>query len=487
MTARRRLAVLSLALSALLAVGAPRPARAGDVEEARRAARAAVVDRLADLAEWAASGQLWLQRTRVARAILRFDPSHPKALAWLKYEKAPNGTWRPPAAFAEPKDAANAGALPEFMKRRADVAAEFRNRLFEALDREGPSLAPAVRERAIEDVLAVGPDDPVAREANGELERASAWILKETSVAPGRRAALVAAAKAALAAVPEPASVPLLAEETALEGGWDTAFATAHFRAVGMKPGKELSRAARTAQAAISFFATAFGVEADELHGFTLLHFPSLAAGTAFISRSKAFPDGPRALALHCNSYWVPGARQVLIYSDDPRVREEWPARHPIGEFLYAQFGVTLKTGWAQEGFGVYLSYLLTGQHRTFLVRISDYATQPDPLATALWKRLMAPETDWMAEAKAQLARMPRGDLRLLLGKDVNLMRGPDLVISYALAAFFLEGRPSDTPGLLTDVGSAIPIDDAVSRRLHRSVDGLEARFRRFLDERKSP
>ena len=49
MTVRRRLAVLSPALFALLAVGAPRLAHAGDVEEARRAARAAVVDRLADL------------------------------------------------------------------------------------------------------------------------------------------------------------------------------------------------------------------------------------------------------------------------------------------------------------------------------------------------------------------------------------------------------------------------------------------------------
>ena len=451
------------------------------------AARRAAVGRMTTLCEWAADGQLWLQRARLAQAILELDPDHVKARLWLKYERGADGRWRAPVAWTEPKDIPNAKALPEFVERRAAVAAEFRNRLFEAIDREGGSLPLLERERAIEDVLIVGPDDPVAREASGEVRRGSGWILRETMDARARRAALVTAAYAALAAVAEPARVEILPAEAALKGGFDAAVATPDFRVLGLHATAELPGAARTAQAAIALFATSFRQDPAGLPGFTFLVFSNPAKGTAFIARSKAFREDQRALALRCSSFWIPAAEQVLVYANAPEVRQEWAARQPVAEFLRRRFAVTLKQGWAHEGFGIYLSELLTGQHRTYFVRMSEYGAPADPLAAEFWKRLRAPETDWMAEAKAVLLRWPRGDLRLLLGKDVNVMKGDDLVVSYALAALLLEGRPAETPQLLEAIGRETPLDDAVAGALHMTVDSLEIRLRRFLAERKKP
>ena len=76
-------------------------------------------------------------------------------------------------------------------------------------------------------------------------------------------------------------------------------------------------------------------------------------------------------------------------------------------------------------------------------------------------------------------------ELATVLGRDLSTMGVEDVLVSYALAAFLVEGRPEATPVLLKAVGQNVPPADAIQSALGLTVPELQERLVRWLSERK--
>ena len=70
-----------------------------------------------------------------------------------------------------------------------------------------------------------------------------------------------------------------------------------------------------------------------------------------------------------------------------------------------------------------------------------------------------------------------------MLGRNVNSMGPDDLLASYLLARFLIEGRPKVVHALLADVGAGKTADQWCGRHLGWSVHELDKRLRRWVAE----
>ena len=82
-------------------------------------------------------------------------------------------------------------------------------------------------------------------------------------------------------------------------------------------------------------------------------------------------------------------------------------------------------------------------------------------------------------------SRIRVGDYPFLLSKNLNQMTIEDLLHSYMLAAYLIEGRPDDVVKLLRSFGEKIPPAQAVGEVLDMTLPGLETRVVRWARERK--
>ena len=143
-------------------------------------------------------------------------------------------------------------------------------------------------------------------------------------------------------------------------------------------------------------------------------------------------------------------------------------------------YGVDGTHGWAWEGVGMYLVYHLVGTRMTYFIDRTDYARRNQ---FTLWPRMQDPRTNWLQEAHGLLkaGRAPR--LEFLIGRSVDTMRDEDVLVSYALAAYLLEGRPGDLPVILRRIGAGEHPVQVLEKVMGLPVQRIQERFVRWLDE----
>ncbi len=494
----RRIGLLFL-LTGLAGLGGAvaRPLCAGDppaAEEAAAAeaeakgalaeARKTLVARLVELAEWCVSVRLAGQRDRLAAEILRFDPEHAKARGWLRYTKDKAGTWVQAKGYKPPLDVTNSSQLPELARRRAALGAEPAAQVVTVLQRLGSTLPLRRRELILEELLAISPGDERARALHGDVRDGAGFVLQETMASRERRGALVAEARTLVASVPEPRPVTPTADETEfVAGGWARAYATADLRILGagVHSSALLTRAIRLGQAARQAFPALLGQDVPDIAGLTFFLYALPFDAYAFFDTSSRMQPSQRAFARNLSCYWMPSGPQVLVYPNDDDTRVEWVPRIVVSGMLEGGFELGPTFGMLFEGVGVWMTTRLCGTHRTFTVRTGDYANG-QPRDEGLLGRIRANEADWLVEARGLVAKGIRPDLRFALGKDVNAMTAEDLVFAFALASYLFEARPQQVGPLLKAFPKA-SMDAAVEGALGMSVEGLEARLVRWLEE----
>jgi len=464
----------------LLLVVAGVPARA-TADEARTERVARLVADLEDLARWCAGQKLFAERNATYEQILAFEPDHAEARRWLKYRRAKDGTWIRPGAYAAPR---NFRAPPdELAARRARIGDTFADATLRWLEAQGRDLRPDHRAAAIREALVVAPEREDLR-ALAEESRATdgRWVLAETLRAATRRPALARAAQEALAAVPEPGEGRPTAAENDVPLPWTAGLQGRLVRVLGTTGRDEVAQAVRTAEACFALFGKAFPGEVPPIPGLTILLLRTGEERDTLLRTHPAADDAFRTWAADLSSGWLPGQNVVYGWSTTREGRMEWCARQPIGSLLRRRFGVRSKHGWAFEGFGLYLSHLVTGRRQTFFVRRTDYGEDGAPHGD-LWDKLRSEGADWRREARRLLVSARAPDLRLLLGKDVNAMDTEDMLASYALAAFVLEGRGPQALAWLEAVGDDTPWEEALQVALGLDAETLRLRLRRWLEE----
>jgi hypothetical protein len=447
-----------------------------------RAAQLALVADLEAFAEWCGRQKLYLERDKAWEAMLAFDADHDGARRGLKHVKKGDGTWVPPAKKVEAKNY-NPGALDECARRRGEIAETFRARAFDALRLFHKTPQPALERRIHEDVLRVDAEHVQAREALGEVRVDGIWLLRETADAKARRGELESRIQAAIAAVPALQAAEPDERELSIGVAWTSAFATPRVRVLSTGPADEARKVATMCHAAIDVFHDVTGAPAELLSGYTIYLLVDARSKEAFFAKWPGWTDVERKALSGFAGSGLPREIHVARWDADAPRRLDGAVRHTLGLATKLHFQFDHRdAAWAWEGIGLYLTRELVGTRFTWYGTAAD---QTDPQAKELLGKLMMADVNWMNEAY-QLAKRGRAPaLARLLERPIDKMGVPEVLTSYAFAAYLLEGRAQDVGPLLAAIGRREPSADAVSAALGIDLERLDARLVRWLGERR--
>lgn len=455
---------------------------APDLDAEYEAALEALVERLLAHAQWCEKQDLGARRAAALRAILTVRPQESRALRALGYRKDREGRWSEPKRRLEPRDRAR-DALPEAARRWRVAIAPFRDRLLDLLEARREEAGDGLRERWLGAILALDPDDERAHALRGEVRFDERWVLAETAAARRGRVEIKQAVRGAIESAPPARTLDRLPREGPLGEGLDGPVGHKVVRAFGAVPRDELVRAVERVTAARTAFRELLSTDADYPRGATLWLFPDGASGRAWLARHPGLEEDRREFLATLEGGGLQGTPDFATWADDPRRRLDALVRVSIGWLLADGFAVTAEHGWLFEGLGLYLTRELIGTRLTWFVRPSEYLRPEED--TALRRKLLDPQANWMAEAAALFASERSPHLAFMLPKDVTRLTTEELLLSYVSCAYLLEARRKELPELLRRLGAGEAPAKALEAALGLDVATLDERVRRWLGERR--
>ncbi|MCE9638463.1 MAG: hypothetical protein K8T90_22410 [Planctomycetes bacterium] len=474
-------AVAVVAAIALSLAAAPPSARAdgGDRLDVWRRARVEAPARLRAHAAWCAERKLVAERLAAFERVLALVPDDADARRALRYVKMKDGSWKRSKTDAPPPSPAE---LATDAARRLDEALlPLRSSAIQVF--EDAELPMAERERALDDRLAVDPDDPDVRTADAETNVGGKWVLDETVRTRERGAELKATAAAALKEFAKPDASSATADELALAGPVAEVFSNAAARVVGAAGTKEARAAAVAVAASQPVWSGAFATDPPRVPELRFYLFPAPAAGHAAVDRDDTMTAETRTWVKTLDSAWRPKRNDCLIWAAEAPNRVEFALRQALQVQVTAAFEVTEKRGWAYEGIGHWFSEVVLSAHHCTFVRRPDYADAGGPDARAQRLEFLRGSRDWLLAARELAGKPEWPGIRAVLGKDVNGLAPDELLVSYVLARYLIEGRADVAVRAFTEAGRGMAPDAWAEGCLGFTIEGLDRRIRRWLRE----
>lgn len=467
------------------------------LESTRTAAEATLVRELERQAADAEDQRNLRHRDRVFTALLRVAPDHVGARAALGFRRdAESGAWIPPTEGRAATDGAPA-ALPAANDRLLRALGAYRDAMLAAVTRL-PELPDAAYSAVIEELVGLLPDDRAVREARGDVQRDGQWMMAETSSAiTVRRRFGEVIAEAERAAAAEIVPVETLPKAFEGEGfqfrlhpvfawtGQPWARDSLRLAVLGSHLSLEIARTLRASEAEEGDVDAEPDRDARRsarpaLPQETLI-FPTRALARRWLlsNPKRLSADDFRhfaefgAIVTHDGTY-------VVYFGAEPFRRTSVLARTVRMGVWTAVAQLAADRAWFIEGLTRRIAHQITDLPLTEAASAEDTMlpaedTEEPPL----------PESprDWMRAAASLLASGGRERVARVLTVRLNAMGPSDLLVSYALAAYLIEGRPDAAKQF---VAAAYESDDAatiVRKGLGWDLGALNARLRRWLAE----
>lgn len=483
---RRPRAALALLLGLLLLVAGPTPgAEARGEPGPIREVREQLKGKLHDMAGYCTSRKLFGARYDIYELIVALWPDDAVARKSNGYEDTGSG-WSKQGR-KRPRNLAASG-IPALRALQDETAAWYLQAIDEASKALPPGLAAAWRARSVGTAVQIAPNNEALRARGGEVKGKGAdgkrgWILVETKHSRQRRAKLRKAAAKALKNAPKPKKDVARDGEQSSTVTWKTVIAGKRARVTGTTPPEELAQILRNVEATYPFFDAAFGRTADPIRGLTVHVVDNIGTGNVYLAEQPGVEQGWLKFVTPLISVWIPKSSRVLVKSPDPDTRLEAGPRMVMSAHMGRRFGIHSKMGWAVEGFGLYLTWHIAGTRLINAVRQSQYGESEEKVDLA--RRLRETGTDWVAEGRALVNGSDAPDLRLLLGKTVNTMTPEDILYSYLLAMWLVEGHRDKLGGFLPAIAAVkdADYDLAFAEHLGFDVASAERRLKRWMNE----
>jgi len=474
---RRTPALFVLALALLAAAPA---ARAGPTHPRLREVQKELVGRLHELAQWCVAPKLFGERYDLYELILEMAPDDEVARKWNGYKDG--------KPKKRPGNLSKSGvsALQVWQARIIDW---YIPAVEAAMGGTRPADIAAQRGAAIRLAVRLAPKNENYRKLNGEVPgkvkgSRTRWILVETARSRKRRPALRKAAQKAIKMVAKPEKVEPREKDKDSTVEWAHGFKGGKARIFGVTDADEIKQTLKNAEAAFPLFAKAFDVGDRGIRGLTLYSFDQVATGNAYLANQPDVSQQYLKFVHTLAALWIPKSTRVIIKTNQRDVRLEAGARQVMSALLQKECGISAKQGWAMEGFCLHLVWHITGTRLLNSVRQSQYGEKEEAIPD-LSKRLKESGTDWMAEGRKLLQAKNAPDLRLVLGKTVNVLTPEDILYGYVLSVYLLEGHVDKLADLLRSIAAVTDADfDApFGEHLGMDVATVEARVRRWAEE----
>jgi len=487
----RSLPTAAIALLLVLESGYASPATAGrataapatvprdSFEEVHAAARTSLVGRLLALAQWCNQSELFEERDRVWRAVIAIEVDNLEARKGLRYARNVDGSWKEPSP--RPAKNRNPAALENLPAKRAEAIGTFRDELLGRLEADKPSAE--LRKAVIAEILAVDPDDEAAHRLMGEARVGDQWVLLETASGKSRRGAIRSAVEAsAKAGTPGVEPSQPSEEDQVLGEAWKCAMKCENVRVLSTGDKSQCETLADASRIAGAAFEAALSRSPDYAEGFTLYVVAGKGEKEPFIARIPGLEQTQREALKRTIGSGIPGTWKVALFEPDPKRLLDSGVRHSIAHLLLRGFNIGTNHAWVFEGLGLYLTREVCGTRLTWFCSGKGATGEGK---TSPRGKLMVANSNWMNEALQVLTRDPAPELSKVLERDLAAIGVDDLLISYALAAYLVEGRPAETPVLLESIGGGTKSAEALQTTLGMTVPELQERLIQWLKERK--
>ena len=444
-----------------------------------RAARKFTIPRLVAHAAWCSDQKLRGERDRAYAGLLRLTPDHKRARRVLKYTRGKDGNWR--------RRSYRAPSLTTDDERGADVARRLSKaavalRASVAALRSDTQVPVATREAAVRELAQIIYSDAKVRAWNGEVLLGTQWVLQETAVALKEGKALRTAILKAFAEQPHPDAAEVQDDDKPYVARFAQGAQNNFVRVLAMRGAATSVESARVFAAAHTAFTRAIGAEPIPTVRPRLFLFNSKTDGLRALGNHPSVNPAYLKWAGGLTSAWTPSGAMVFVWAADRPRRTEWCLRQALQLHLRTTLKINEKRGWAYEGVGHWMSGAMLGTHHSWYVRRDGYGNSAGSRDARL-AQLQEPNAGWM-KVGASLAKSKEWpDLRVMLGRGINTMSVDELLASYLLARFLIEGRPGQVHDVLTDVGAGVAPDAWCERRLGVSLPTLDRRLRRWVGE----
>jgi hypothetical protein len=474
--------IAALALGTWLAVSAPHVERTEAFAEAKAAAVKELIDDIGKYANWCTGVKLFKERDRAWLVVLSFDPQNVEAFKGLGYKRNDDGTWEPDPRRLAPKDRAPE-KLKEAPARWAKTVAGYRDRILQLTETYADELGEEGKARVLAELLALNPDDAVLHERNGEALLDGVWVLRETAAAKKRRPELKAIVAEALRAAPAAEPIEPDALERSLGIDWTATVGTPLVRVLTTGDEAEARRAAQAAHAAGVLFQATLGARPTFPEPMRMFLLAKEGDKASFLGKHPGLDAGTRRFWERIEGAGVPQTGDFCYWATTPAKRLDGVIRILLGWLDHQVYGLTPDIGWIHEGFGIYLTRELLGTRLNWFALPEEGTTTAEH--NALLAKMYSSDVNWMNEAYEMLKgeRPPR--FATFMKKDVAALTARELLYSYVLAAYLLEGWPDKTPELLRRLGGGGDQAAAIQSALGMSVQELDGRVLAWLAQRR--
>lgn len=453
-----------------------------DFDKELRELQGLLVSDLEQVADACQKVKAFLQRNRVYELILEYDPEHKNARKFLgyKYDRKAE-EWTMPRKPRDPKDASDE-AVAEAAAERVRILGGHRQRMLQLLDAH-PDLPLKLKNRELKRLVALLPDDAelrgMRREVRSEGEDGTVtWVLEESLRGNKVHKENEALLKKMKSGAPTPTEEPLEDWEKELGAGFlDKAAVTDRVRVVGNASTSENETGARMCHIIWDYLEHLFGIGLEP--SYTSYHIEGRSAKSSFLGNWPGL-DPDQVEYLKGTGGSTLSGREMFQSGPTSDNRIDGSVRMSIAMYMGRNFGVGSSTGWAIEGFGMYITHQLLGTRLTYFIRRTDYVQKGKK------RDLQDPNSNWMKMALEVLTDEKPFNLPFAMGRDVNNLTPDDLLVSYALAAYLLEGcEPETATTVLSKMGTeGVGGVQAVEETLGFDIETVRDRLAQWLQER---
>ena len=447
-------------------------------EETHAAARTALVGRLLALAQWCHDSELFEERDRAWRAVIGIETDNLEARKGLRYARNVDGSWKEPAP--RPAKNRNPAALEKLQAKRSEAIGPFRDEMLVEIEKE--KVSPDTRKAVFAEILAVDPDDGSVHRLMGEARLDDRWVLLESATGKTRRAALKAAIEAAKAAPSKATPTTPSDADKVLSENWKCGMEVEGVRVLSTGDASQCDKLSNACSITGAAFETALGTPPKFAEGFCLYVVAGASEKEAFIGKIPGLDDAQRGVLKRTIGGGLPGTWRIALFEPDPQRMLDCGVRHTLAHLLFNSFKISTSHAWVFEGLGLYLTREICGTRLTWFCSGKGVAGEGKNSPRG---KLMVSSSNWMNEALQSLTRDPAPDLAKVLEIDLPAMGVDDMLISYALAAYLVEGRPEEAPAVLKGIGDGKKSAEVLQSALGLSTPELQQRLIQWLKERK--
>ncbi len=383
-------------------------------------------------------------------------------------------------------------------KRQAIVNEPYVDALLELIDTHGELLKVSFVQEELDTLLALAPDHAALRTRLGYVrvkgsdaeDRAGAmpakWILEETQFAQAERARIAKLLIELREEDPKITEGELTAAEKTWGIEWATPLKSKKLRVVF---DSEIEGAAEEARELIenmnsswSLFAQLTGSKSKSPKAFTVFLLKGDSKVPGLIEKCDELDSSEkevyRGLYEYSDSLTLNGS-SIVCYRESAAHRLDTAVAEWVNFYLFNTYGVSFVRGWASVGMRHYVTDMLLGTRLTF----------PDGVDASPEMQRQAREgtlPDCLTEARKVMAKASTRYVRDLIELTTYSMGDDEIVASYALFAYVIEGHEPEVSHKLlrnvaraADLGAAAKFEDS----LEMPIEVIQQRFATWLEE----